>query len=195
MKILSASLALGVVCAAALAAATPATARQQASAQLQQIDDAFPGDLINDPLDIGWEGWGEGIRKKTIETKDVPGQYATQISIKKPLPHIFDAGVNVPVTGDIKKGDKIMVALWARSVSTDAADDKGSVHVRVQEKTQPYAGFGDTDLSFGNEWKLYNFTATADRDLKAGSGVVTIQFGVPRQVLELSSVYVVNNGA
>ena len=176
-------------------ATTPAIARQQPSESLQQIDDAFPGDLINDPLDIGWESWGEGVKKKNVETKEVPGKYATQIATRKALANVFDAGVNVPVSGDIEKGDKILIALWARSVSSDAADGKGIVHVRVQQKTEPYAGFGDTDVVLGSTWELHNFTITADRDLKAGSGVVTVQFGKPKQVLELSSVYVVNNGA
>jgi hypothetical protein len=187
-------LSIAVIALAACAIAMPANARKQPNAALQTLDDFFAGDLINDPTSLDWAKWG-GLKSKTVDAKETPGQFALQATIKAAGAKAYDAGLNIPLTGNINKGDRVQVKLWARTVSAEAANGKANVIVRLQQNVEPYDGFGELPLQPGSEWKLYEFETTATRALSASDGQLSLQLATQKQVVEIGQVYVMNMAA
>ena len=150
----------------------------------QQIDDALPGDLANDPLSFQWETWGPRLRARQVDTPAIPGGTSVKVEIKKAAPNRWDAGVNVPIIKDIATGEKVRIYLWARS------DDETDITTRLQQNFAPYDGFGDYKLPVTNEWKLISYEAIANRNLKGGKAALTIQLGEKKQSVEIGQIYV-----
>ncbi|WP_262408209.1 glycoside hydrolase family 5 protein [Sphingopyxis sp. OPL5] len=181
--------------APASAAASPApvaAGERQPTAELQALDDSLPGTLINDPSALDWSTFGTIMKSKIVKSADIPGGGAAmQFTLQSLGVAAYDAGANVPIRTALRgKGDYV-AAFWARTVKSDAPDGKGRIGVRFQQNVAPYAGFGDTVLTVGSEWRLYEIAATADRDVPRGQAVLGLQLAGARQTVEIGQVIVV----
>lgn len=164
----------------------------QPTAELQALDDALPGSLINDPTRLDWQIFGTGQTSKPVKGEDIPGgKAALQITVPKAGATLFEVGANAPITTSIKAGTDIVVAFYARTVSADTSDGKGRIGVRVQQNIAPYSGFGDTTLVIDKEWKLYEVSAKATSSISRGQAVVGFQLAGAKQVLEIGQTIVV----
>jgi hypothetical protein len=164
----------------------------QPTAELQALDDALPGSLINDPTRLDWQIFGTGQTSKPVKGEDIPGgKAALQITVPKAGATLFEVGANAPITTSIKTGTDIVVAFYARTVSADTADGNGRIGVRVQQNIAPYSGFGDTTLIIEKEWKLYEVAAKATVSIPRGQAVVGFQLAGAKQVVEIGQTIVV----
>lgn len=150
----------------------------------QQIDDALPGDLANDPLSFQWETWGPRLRARQVDTPAIPGGTSVKVEIKKAAPNKWDVGINVPIVKNIAAGEKVRVYLWARS------DDETEITTRLQQSFEPYDGFGDYQPEISNEWKLISYEVIADHALEGGKAALTIQLGAKKQIVEIGQIYI-----
>jgi hypothetical protein len=173
------------------AAVTPAVA-QQPNAQLQALDDALPGTLINDPSKLDWPIFGPGVTSKVVKSPDIPGGGgAIQITSPKVAAHIYDIGANAPITAAVKSGQRIVIAFYARTVSAETPSGKGKLGLRVQQNAAPYPGFGDTVLDIGTDWQLYEVRATSNIDIAKGLAVVNFQFSGAKQSIQIGQTIIV----
>jgi hypothetical protein len=167
------------------------SARTQPTPELQQLDDALPGNLINDPTRLDWNAFGPGVSYKPVKGKDIPGGGALQFTIPKAGATLYEIGANAPLAAPIKKGQQILVAFYARTLSSSASDGKGRIGVRFQQNAAPYAGFGDSSIVIEKEWKLYEVTGVANTDIDANLAVVGFQLAGAKQVIEIAQTYVI----
>ncbi len=58
-------------------------ARTRPTPELHQLDDALPGNLINNATRLNWNMFSPGITNKPVKGKDIPGGGALQFSIPK----------------------------------------------------------------------------------------------------------------
>ena len=71
----------------------------QPTAELQALDDALPGSLINDPTRLDWQIFGTGQTSKPVKGEDIPGgKAALQITVPKAGATLFEVGANAPIT-------------------------------------------------------------------------------------------------
>jgi hypothetical protein len=181
------------VCLAAIALLmAPVAARaQQPNAELQALDDALPGTLINDPSRLDWAVFGPDQTSKPVKGNDIPGgKAALQISVPKAGATLYEVGTNAPITASIKSGTDIVVAFYARTVSAETPDGMARIGVRFQQNAAPYPGFGDTTFLIEKEWKLYQMTAKANVDIPKGQAVVAFQLAGGKQVIEIGQTIV-----
>lgn len=176
------------------AASTPSSAAGRSPA-LQALDDALPGNLINDPGNLDWPVFGPGATSKPVKTPEAPGGGALQIKTARRGAQIYEVGANAPISAAIKAGQRITVAFYARTIKAETPDEQGVIGVRVQQNIAPYGGFADTTLKIGAEWKLYEVTALADRDIPAGEAVVGFQLAGAKQTIEIGQTIVVEGAA
>lgn len=175
------------------AAAPPAsTGERQATPELQALDDSLPGALINDPSALNWASFGTIMKSKIVKSADIPGGGAAmQFALQSLGRAAYDAGTNVPIRTPLRAKGDYVAAFWARTVKSDVPDGKGRIGVRFQQNVAPYAGFGDTVLTVGSEWRLYEVPATADRDVPKGQAVLGLQLAGARQTIEIGQVIIV----
>lgn len=148
------------------------------------IDDALPGDLVNDPLSFQWTTYGDGLRVKSIDVATIPGGVGVNAKLKGAKPNKWDAGINVPLTSKISKGDTVRVYIWVRS------DDETDVGTRLQQDFAPYDGFGEWTLQPKSEWSLNNYEAIATHDLEPGKATFSLQLGAKGQSIEVGQIYI-----
>lgn len=181
--------ALWAVAAVVLVPAT--VLADQPTAELQALDDALPGTLINDPTRLDWEIFGADQTSKPVKGEDIPGgKAATQITISKAGATLFEAGANAPITAGIKSGTDVVVAFYARTVSAETSDGRGRIGVRFNQNIAPYSGFGDTTISIEKDWKLYQVAAKANTSIPRGQAVVGFQLSGAKQVIEIGQTIV-----
>ena len=175
------------------AAPPPASASErQATPELQALDDSLPGTLINDPSALNWSTFGTIMKSKIVKSAEIPGGGAAmQFTLQSLGVAAYDAGANVPIRTPLRTKGDYVAAFWARTVKSDAPDGKGRISVRFQQNVAPYAGFGDTVLTIGSEWQLYEVPATADRDVPKGQAVLGLQLAGARQTIEVGQVIIV----
>ena len=165
-----------------------ATAKED---QLQALQAALPGKLINDPTRLDWNVSGEGAGKKGVNANS-PGGKALQVTIPRAGKTVYDISATVPLTAGITKGSKVVIAFWARALSADTPDGEGKVNVRFQESAAPYSGFGDTTVDIGKEWQLHEVAVTADKDIAKEFAMISLQLSAVKQVLEFGQAIVVD---
>ena len=183
-------LGAALLCSGAPLLAAPAPR----SPALQALDDALPGTLINDPTKLDWPVFGGGAAK-AVKSADAPGGGALQVNVPRAGSNIYDVGVNAPILAPISAGQRVTVAFYARMLKAETADGNGVIAVRVQQNVAPYAGFADTKLSIGPQWKLYEATGLAERDIPAGQAVVGFQLAGAKQTIEIGQTIVVEGAA
>jgi hypothetical protein len=171
------------------------TSAKQPTADLQALDDALPGNLINDPSRLDWAVFGPGAQSKPIKGSKSPGGGALQITSPRKGATLYEIGTNAPITADIKPGQRITVSFYARTVKAETADGKGILGVRFQQNAAPYPGFGETKLSVGAEWQLYEVTAVADRAISKSDAIVSFQLSGAKQTVEIGQTIVVEGAA
>ncbi|MFC4293224.1 hypothetical protein ACFOWX_12435 [Sphingorhabdus arenilitoris] len=180
---------------ALLLASSPLIAAQHSNPVLQAIDDALPGDLINDPTVIDWVFYGNSKKPKQVEAPETPGKFAMQMQVTKKGANKYDMGINIPLMSDIKTGHVINVAFWARVTKAETEDGKGDLRLRINENKEPYPGFGEADVKLGNEWYLHEVQMRANRDIAKKDAVVGFQLAGAKQTVEIGQVYVLDLGA
>ncbi len=147
---------------------------------------AGKGVLLNDPLNREWVTYGKTLTSTATAT-DVHTRKAMLMRVASAGSNSWDAGTNVPIRDAIKDGDKIIVAVLARTRSTDG---KGNIRLRLQSNQQPYPGFGQQDVALAPNWRLYQWRVDSEMDLPAGHGEVAIHAGLAAQDVEIGPVYV-----
>lgn len=185
--------ALRLIVAGALAAATCSAlaAPPPRPAALQALDDALPGTLINDPTKLDWPVFG-GASAKAVKSPEAPGGGALQVNVLRAGANIYDVGTFAPIDAPISAGQRVTVAFYARTLKAETPDGKGVIGVRVQQNVAPFAGFADARISIGPEWKLYEATGLAERDMPAGQAVVGFQLAGAKQTVEIGQTIVVS---
>jgi hypothetical protein len=164
---------------------------EQPTPELQALDDALPGTLINDPTQLDWTVFGPGAASKPIKGETIPGgKAALQVSVPKAGATLYEIGTNAPITAAIKPGTDLVVAFYARTASSSRHDGSGIVGVRFQQNAAPYPGFGDTTLLIGKEWKLYEVSARSNLSIPRGQAVVAFQLSGAKQVIEIGQTIV-----
>lgn len=163
---------------AALAACLPASG---ALAQAKE-------EVLNEPS-ANWSVYGTGQTHKGRRDKEVQGGGAMRVTIAAKPANPWDAGASSPISKPIKKGDKLILAIWVRLIS-GGADGKTSIAAAIQRASAPYDPIVNGQVDLGPAWKLVHIEGTAQADFAAGTANVALSLGTAAHVIDLGPVYV-----
>lgn len=194
MKTQVATLAAAVLLGTSAIALAPLGAQNRAA--LEALDAQLPGDLVNDPSRIDWQSYGADLEASSIVDESIPGGGAARrFEVKRAAEFIYTAGTNIPLTESVDRGETVTVGFYARTIESDEPDGNGVVRVRFQRNVEPYPGFGEQTLTIGKDWQWYEVTATAEQKLRSDDGIIALQFGRSRQIIEIGQAIVVSGAA
>lgn len=194
MKTQVATLAAAVLLGTSAIALAPLGAQNRAA--LEALDAQLPGDLVNDPSRIDWQSYGADLEASSIVDESIPGGGAARrFEVKRAAEFIYTAGTNIPLTESVDRGETVTVGFYARTIESDEPDGYGVVRVRFQRNVEPYPGFGEQTLTIGKDWQWYEVTATAEQKLRSDDGIIALQFGRSRQIIEIGQAIVVSGAA
>jgi hypothetical protein len=181
-------LALAPVClSAACFAPLPVAAQAPGQAAPTMADR-----LVNDPRVDSLRPYGQAISPVVRADKDVQFGKMLRFSLKGHIDY-WRIGVTTPTLKPIRKGDRIVIAFWARATGT-ANGAQGRIG-RVQlEATPVIRTIFEQPFDVGPEWKMYQVKGVADQDYQPGQVNAALHIDAARQVLDLGPVFVLDYG-
>lgn len=148
--------------------------------------------LANDPRVDALRPYGLPIPPSVRTDKSV--QFGKSLRI--PLDGHADfwrIGVTTPLVKPVKKGDRIVIAFWAKATDTKAGAPGKIGRVQL-EATPVVRSIFDKAFDIGPEWKMYQLTGNADRDYAPGQLNAAMHIDAAKQVLHLGPLFVLNYG-
>lgn len=153
------------------------------------------GQLVSQPDSRSWAFEGAEASRAAREDRSIYLGRAVQFVSPAAAANAWDIQASVPLTEDIKAGDKLLVAVAAKTVSAATDDGRALVGIRIQENRAPFAGFADNRFKVGPNWQLVQIRTTATTDLPAGTGMVSLHFAGAEQTVDIGPVYVLKEPA
>lgn len=172
--------------AAVLIAFTPALA---ARAQ----DDDILKNLVNNPAVDNWQVIGVNRPPRPQRAEGVLGDRAVRVAARR-SDQPWSIAAQMPVTGEIKRGDTVLLAVWARLATPPAGSETSRLPLRVQENTPPYAALVEDAGAVGPSWAMVYASGVAQRDYPAGSANLAVHLATADQTVELGPALLLNFG-
>ncbi|ESQ76714.1 hypothetical protein [Asticcacaulis sp. AC402] len=152
---------------------------------------AFAEDkLINDPSS-GWQVYGQQTNKR-VRDSAVQGGYAIEVKIPAKGANSWDSSAQTDITGDIKKGDKILAAVWLKSKTEDGQPAR--LNMRLQVNAAPYNALVESSQTVGAEWQLYSIQTVATQDYDKKTTVLVVHLGGAKQTVYMGPAFVLIPG-
>jgi len=174
-------------------------AEQRYAAELAKLRVLLPvpGVLINDPSVATLGVYGADIGKELIAAADVPGGRAARIRVEKKQGDSFASGTVMPIAADIRKGDTVFIAFYARAIEAGNEAQSGVISaMRAQMNHAPWAAAAESAVQVPqNQWQLFYISGVSGVDIPAGSGMLSAQIGGQKQVIDFGPAFVLDLGA
>lgn len=102
-------------------------------------------------------------------------------------------GVTTPILKPVRKGDRIVIAFWARATETENGAPGRIGRVQL-EATPVIRTIFEKSFDIGPEWKMYQFSGIADRDYAPQQLNAAMHIDAARQTLDLGPLFVFDYG-
>lgn len=147
--------------------------------------------LINVNKASAWSVYGDGSSTQQVAC-EAAGKACLRVGLSGKRANPWDIGAIAPITGDIRKGDKLQVLMWAR-LDTDDAKARAQVPVALQLGTPPYTALLSGSAVLTSQLEPVVLSGTAQVDQPAGTVNLSVQIGQVGQPLLLSAPFVLRN--
>ena len=148
--------------------------------------------IINDPRVSSLRPYGLNLPPQVRDDKAVQFGKAMRFVLSG-HPDFWRIGVTTPTLKPVRKGDRIVIAFWARATGT--RDGTAGRIGRVQlEATPVIRAVFDQPFEIGSNWKMYQLKGVADQDYAPGRLNAALHIDAAKQVLDLGPVFVLDYG-
>lgn len=171
--------------ALALVAVAPVAAAQDAAAVMADR-------LRNDPRAEALMPYGQPIPPELHGDKGVQFGKALRFRLGGQADFARIGAVS-PLLKPVKKGDRIVIAFWARAVSTDKGAPGRIGRVQL-EATPKIRTIFEKPFDITPEWKMYQLSGTVDADYAPRALNAAFHLDSAKQVLDLGPVFVLDYG-
>ena len=176
--------------------ALAAAALAFASAAAAQTAPAEPDVLNNpNPETLQFYGLPGGAKPKPRTDEGVQFKKAVRVELPGGGGDPWKIGANSPLLKAVKKGDKIVVAFYARlEKGADGAATGQIASAQLQLTAAPYTRLFGKAFEITPEWKLYQAAGHADRDYGAGELSAALHLNTAKQTIDLGALAVLDFG-
>lgn len=126
-----------------------------------------------------------------VNIADQPFAKALRITTQADLSNAWDAQIKFPAEFGIQEGDVILVAFYARTISSSEETGEGFVKVCIEENVN-YAKQLYYTISIGQEWKAYYAPVKCNTTLEASAVSYLFHMGFSDQTIEVADVRFLN---
>jgi hypothetical protein len=143
---------------------------------------------------VGYTPYGPTQTMKNVRDGKVQGGVAQRIEISAKGPNPYTSGATTPIDKPIAKGDRLMIAFWARAPKVAADKTTPIPFAGLQLSGEPYTQFVFGSADVGRDWKLFQIRGVADKDYAAGQANVSLHLSAEIAVFDLGPVFVLDFG-
>ena len=174
----------------ALAAAVAVPAAAKDDAVLQALEDALPGTLLHNPLNLKWVPGGNDIKSKVVPAEDLSTGQAIRTIVKKKQANGWETQIATAIPKEIKAGDKIEIYYYVRTAEAPEGAEAADVSMFFGRRVEPYDSIIFHEFKPSSEWKMEKVQGTAAADFKKNSVKLEYHLGKAAQEVEIGPVYV-----
>lgn len=175
---------LAALCSPLLAAVPAGAAAQEPAGMADR--------LANDPRVEALRPYGQPIPPAVRSDKNVQFGKALRVQLGG-HPNFARVGVTTPTLKPVRKGDRIVIAFWARAERTEGGAPGRIGRVQL-EATPVIRTVFEQGFDVGPEWKMHQLKGVADRDYAPGALNAAMHLDVNKQVIDLGPLFVLNYG-
>jgi hypothetical protein len=179
-RIMRAHLAFALAAATTLFAAAPAAAQDEIAKQ-----------IVNEPSPASFSVYGLPEKPRIRKDAAVQGGQALRVVIPGKGANPYAVGLLAPVRKAIKKGDRLVLAFWARFDKAEGPTVNIG-NASVQLATAPYTAFFGKPVDIGPEWKLYSIEGVSDRDYAPGEVTISLHLATGKQVVDIGPIFLLD---
>ncbi|RSY89744.1 hypothetical protein DAH66_03620 [Sphingomonas koreensis] len=147
--------------------------------------------VLNEPS-ANWSVYGSGQTHKGRKDDRVQGGGAMRVTIPAKPANPWDVGASAPIKGAIGRGDRLVLAFWAR-LADGGSDGRTRIAGTIQQASAPYAPVLTGSVELTREWKLVHIEGVAAGDHAAGSANIALTLGGAAHTIDLGPVFVLKN--
>lgn len=177
---------------------SPQEAETRFAAELAKIRALLPvhGRLMNDPSISTVSAYGADQTNEVVASPDMPGGQALRVSVTHGVGDSYSVGTSSPVRGDIRKGDVVFFAIYARATETSNEGQYGTISaINVQSNQDPWTVVAGTAAQAPlNTWRVFYGYGTAPIDIASGGATLSAQIGRRKQTIEFGPAFVFDLG-
>ncbi len=161
--------------------------------------DAAPAaepEILNNADPDSFQVYGLPGGAKPASIKDAKVQFGKAIRVETPGGgNAWSVGVNAPLQAGVRKGDKLLIAFYARvEKPAEGATTAAIASAQLQLAAAPYTRLFGEGVTVGPEWKLYKIVGHADRDYAKGELAAALHINTARQTLDIGAMAVLDFG-
>lgn len=149
--------------------------------------------IINSPPVESWQVLGVSRAPRPQRSEGVLGDRAIRVSARRADQPWAVAG-QMSIRGEIKRGDTILLAVWARLETPPPGRQTSSLPLRVQQGAAPYAAIAQDTGEIGPEWKMVYASGVAQQDFAGGETNVSVHLATADHTVDLGPALVLNFG-
>lgn len=147
--------------------------------------------LISVPQIGSWSFYGASQPARRVDC-EATGRACLLLPLQGARTNPWDIGATVPLKGEIRKGDRIQILLWAR-LDTEDAKARATVPVSVQINAAPYTAAVSGQATLSGRLEPLVLKGTAEADFAADTLMLSVQLGQVGQPVWISAPYVLRN--
>lgn len=147
--------------------------------------------ILNEPS-ANWNVYGPGQTHKGRKDSAIQGGGAIRVTIPAKAANPWDIGASSPIKGAIAKGDRLVLAFWARLAEGGSAG-RTTISGAIQQASPPYGAIVAGPVELTGEWKLVHIEGVAASDHPAGTANVALTLGSAAHTIDLGPVFVLKS--
>ena len=174
----------------ALAAVAAAPAAAKDNPALKALEDALPGTLLHDPLNLKWVPGGNDIKSKVVPAEALMSGQAIRTTVKRKQENGWETQIATAIPQEIKAGDTIEVYYYVRTAKAPEGAEAADVAMFLGRRVDPFDSIIFHEFRPGPEWEMQKVQGTAAADFKKNSVKLEYHLGKAAQEVEIGPVYV-----
>lgn len=148
---------------------------------------------INTP-GVTYTAYGPTQTARVVKDDKVQGGQAYRVEINAKGPSPYTSGATAPLVKSIAKGDRLVIAFWARAPKVAEGKTTPIPFAGLQQSGAPYTQFVFGSADLGREWKMFEVRGVADKDYAAGQANVALHLAAEKTTIDLGPLFVLDLG-
>lgn len=158
-------------------------------------DDDILDNVINSPPVQSWQITGLRSSPRPVRAEGVLGDQAVRVRVTNTGANPWSVSGRMSISGDIRRGDTILLAVWARAHTPPEGRTHGVISgIRVEQSAAPYTAIAQDSATVPGEWTMVYASGVAQQDYPGGTANVSVHLAGAVQTIELGPAFVLNLG-
>ncbi len=150
------------------------------------------GTPLNTPDVRAWTIYGVNTYA-LVPAAGLPSGNALEVKVAKPTENSWDVGVEAPLAGGVKAGDRVTFAVRARLKAADAVAQL-DIPAAIEGAESPNTTVIQDRITVTTQWRWLKITGIATADASPGTLNAALQIGNAAKVIDLGPAVVTDEG-